>query len=135
MFVSSIASFVLEVELAPLRRFEKSARGKLTSVAAKTMTMRLRVPFIFLNDALLRCKSFRAFALDVIRAVAGMRAGGVDAAEIAVSIIPIANAAGGAGRCLPSLPPISSPPIGQDSPRDRPKKIHRRSIPITGIRQ
>jgi hypothetical protein len=40
---------VLEVELAPLRRFERPARGKLASVAAKTTTMRLREPIILLN--------------------------------------------------------------------------------------
>jgi hypothetical protein len=38
---------------------------------------------------------------------------GIVAAEIAISIIPIANAAGTAGRCLPSLPPISSPRTGR----------------------
>jgi peptide/nickel transport system substrate-binding protein len=36
-----------------------------------------------------------------------MRAGGVHAAEISISIIPIANAGSGAGRCLPLPPPIS----------------------------
>jgi peptide/nickel transport system substrate-binding protein len=45
-------------------------------------------------------------------AAAGMTADGVHAAEIGISIIPIANAAGGPKRCLPFSPPISSPPTG-----------------------
>jgi hypothetical protein len=44
--------------------------------------------------------------------MADMRVDDVHAAVISISIIPIANAAGGAGRCLPSLPSISSRPIG-----------------------